>query len=342
MFSGLVGLFVQACAVNPTYAPVTTSGQDLSHPVRAEPSKPGAIAPIPQNSGISVESPSLQIDPLAKSGLPTGLPHHKRSQGQRFRAKGQKSAAIVAVKAKPGQHHTVKKGETLFAISRQTGYGQQQLATWNHLSVPYTVAVGQKLKLFGEPPSADKDNRSARKGAMPEQDGFEDKNISSSSVGFIQPAALRKPKKTQLVGNMVKLSKPKTATISVDKQKMLKLAFGWPIKGVVVKNFRQSKNKGIDIAGKIGQTVYAAESGRVIYGGPWLVGFGSLLIIKHDPVYLSAYANNSQLLVKEGQKVSKGQVVAQVGRTPSRKAALHFEIRKNGKSVNPLKFLPNL
>ena len=132
----------------------------------------------------------------------------------------------------------------------------------------------------------------------------------------------------------------KKSIVSIDNKKMLELNFGWPIKGRVLKRFSPSRNKGIDIAGKSGQPVKATEAGKVAYGGQGLIGFGKLLIIKHNDAYLSAYANNSRLLVNEGEHVEKGQAIAEVGRVGSKRMSLHFEIRKNGKPVNPLKLLP--
>lgn len=118
------------------------------------------------------------------------------------------------------------------------------------------------------------------------------------------------------------------------------LSFGWPINGKVLKKFSATHNKGIDIAGKKGEQVQAAEAGKVVYGGQGLRGFGKVLIIKHDAWYLTAYANNSKLLAKEGQRVQKGQTIAEVGRVANKRPSLHFEIRKNGKALNPLDLLP--
>ena len=132
----------------------------------------------------------------------------------------------------------------------------------------------------------------------------------------------------------------KKSIISIDNKKVLKLSFQWPLQGRVSRNFSQTDNKGILILGKAGQTVYAAESGKAVYCGQGLAGFGNLAIIKHNEIYLSAYANNSKLMIKEGQKVGKGQAIGQVGRTGLKKASLHFEIRKNGKPINPLTVLP--
>ena len=128
----------------------------------------------------------------------------------------------------------------------------------------------------------------------------------------------------------------------IDNPKPIALNFGWPVKGKVLKSFSSSHNKGIDIAGKKGQSVKATEAGKVVYDGQGLIGFGKLLIIKHNNNYLSAYANNSRLLANEGQQVQKGQVIAEIGGAGIKRTSLHFEIRKNGKPVNPLKLLPKI
>ena len=107
--------------------------------------------------------------------------------------------------------------------------------------------------------------------------------------------------------------KQQKSIVSIDNKKIFELNFGWPVKGRVLKSFSPAHNKGIDIAGKKGQSVKATEAGKVVYGGQGLIGFGQLLIIKHNDVYLSAYANNSRLLVNEGQQVEKDQVIAEVG-----------------------------
>ena len=150
------------------------------------------------------------------------------------------------------------------------------------------------------------------------------------------------PKKKQQarLGDRKKLKRQRQSIVSIDDKKMLELSFGWPIKGRVLKRYSPPRNKGIDITGKQGQSIKAAEAGKVVYGGQGLIGFGKLLIIKHNSEYLSAYANSSRLLVNEGQHVQKGQVVAEVGNVGIKRTSLHFEIRKNGKPMNPLKLLP--
>ncbi|GAW85590.1 lipoprotein NlpD [Bathymodiolus platifrons methanotrophic gill symbiont] len=145
-----------------------------------------------------------------------------------------------------------------------------------------------------------------------------------------------KPRKTQ----KKKKSNKKRSSISINNKKVLRLYWQWPVRGKLLRSFYQTGNKGIDISGRVGRKVRAAATGIVVYSGSGLVGYGKLLIIKHNYLYLSAYAHNRRLLVKEGQKVKKGQVVAEVGIGVNAKPALHFEIRKNGKSVNPINYLP--
>ncbi len=205
------------------------------------------------------------------------------------------------------EFYVVKRGDTLYSIGFRSGHGYQRLAKWNNISSPYKLQIGRKLKLFKSKQMLTRFVRKTKK------------NLT----------ALRKKKTTE-----------KTVTISNNNKKVLKLTWQWPIEGRILKKFSQSGNKGIDIDGKMGQKVQSAAYGKVVYTGSGLTGYGNLLIVKHNYLYLSAYANNSRLLVKEGQAVTKGQIIAEVGRVGSRPASLHFEIRKNGKPVNPLQYLP--
>lgn len=137
-----------------------------------------------------------------------------------------------------------------------------------------------------------------------------------------------------------KVRNKKISNISTNNKKVLRLYWRWPVRGKLLRSFYGAGNKGIDIAGYVGKKIRAAESGIVVYSGSGLVGYGNLLIIKHNYLYLSAYAHNRRLLVKEGDKVKKGQLIAEMGVGVNAKPALHFEIRKNGKSVNPISYLP--
>ncbi|NOT13303.1 MAG: peptidoglycan DD-metalloendopeptidase family protein [Methylococcaceae bacterium] len=222
-----------------------------------------------------------------------------------------------------GKYYVVKNGDTLYSIGVSSGQGYERLAEWNQISEPYHVISGRKLKLF-----------------KPDADIKRVQNLLQPPLTSLNEEQTNKPKKPEKFALKRPGKEEKKSVISTDNKKMLKLNFGWPIKGRISKNFNQSNNKGIDIAGKIGQKVQAAEAGEIAYSGQGLIGFGNLIIIKHNDLYLSAYGNNSSLLVKEGEQVEKGQVIAEVGKALAKKAALHFEIRKNGKPVNPLILLP--
>ncbi len=205
------------------------------------------------------------------------------------------------------KYYQVKQDDTLYSIGFRSGHDYQQLAKWNKISEPYLLQIGQKIQLF-------QSKQKLRK------------SVSSSA----------KTKKLKTKNKSTK----KTLTISNDNKKVLKFHWQWPLKGKILKRFSKVTNKGIDIAGEIGQKVKSAASGKVVYSGSGLAGYGNLLIIKHNHLFLSAYANNSRLLVKEGHVVKKGQIIAEVGRIGVKQASLHFEIRKNGVPVNPLSYLP--
>lgn len=123
-------------------------------------------------------------------------------------------------------------------------------------------------------------------------------------------------------------------------EKKLKVFWQWPLKGVIAKNYSQTGRKGLDIAGKYGDPVRAAADGRIVYCGQGLIGYGNLVIVKHDAHILSAYGNNSRLLVREGETVKMGQRIAEVGMGKDKQPVLHFEIRKDGKPVDPIQHLP--
>ncbi len=212
---------------------------------------------------------------------------------------------------KSNKLYQVKPGDTLYSIGFRSGLGYQKLAKWNNISPPYKLLIGQKIKLFQAKKLAKKASR------RPEKVGKLTKVRTSSQKKII-----------------------KKVTISYNNQKLLKLYWQWPIKGKILKNFSQTGRKGLDISGFKGQKIKSAASGKVVYSGDGLKGYGNLLIIKHNYLYLSAYANNRRLLVKEGQRIKKGQIIAEVGQVKGKKTSLHFEIRKNGKPVDPINYLP--
>jgi lipoprotein NlpD len=208
-------------------------------------------------------------------------------------------------------YHEVMAGETLYSIGVQSGVGYQRLAQWNNIKPPYAIKRGQKIALdsLSESPKPKLEN----------------------STAVYQ--------KTPIAAENSPSLKEKKSSISIDNGSMLKLNFKWPLRGAVVGRFSEAANKGIDIEGLEGQPVRASAAGIVVHSGVGLLGYGKLLIIKHNDDYLSAYSNNEQLLVSQGQTVEQGQAIAELGNTGIKNTVLHFEIRKNGKPVNPLELL---
>jgi lipoprotein NlpD len=223
--------------------------------------------------------------------------------------------------------YVVKKGDTLSGIGLQTGHHYRQLAVWNHIVPPYTIYPGQKIRLFGS--DASSQSRSSRK----------TKNKTSTR----REGSTRKKTVSRKKGPTVSTNKNKRSPPSAEEKakKNLKIVWMWPIKGVIVRNYSLTGSKGIDISGKLGQPVRAAAAGKVVYSGQGLAGYGNLVIVKHSEKFLSAYANNRRLLVKEGDHVRKGQTIAEVGAVAGKKPSLYFEIRKFGKPMNPMSYLPN-
>lgn len=201
---------------------------------------------------------------------------------------------------KPGKY-AVQEGETLYAIAWRYDMDYRSLAKVNHLSPPYELRVGQVLSL--KVPS--------------------------------EPKSVAKPSKVP-----VKVLPAKQSVYKTPVKNAQKIQWMWPAKGNIVAKYSPSSGqKGIDIAGTLGESIYAAASGKVAYCGNGLRGYGNLIIIKHNDEFLSAYAHNQTLLVHEGQQVKKGQKIATMGNTESKRVMLHFEIREAGKSVNPLMYI---
>ncbi|WP_328590799.1 peptidoglycan DD-metalloendopeptidase family protein [Cognaticolwellia mytili] len=226
-----------------------------------------------------------------------------------------------------GNEYIVKKGETLYSIAWRADVDVRTLANINNISAPYNIYPSQKLFL-------------SKKSSQPSKT-----RVKSKSFRTTEPKVIKKPiaqkKKQEYGGNVTerkvskKAQQPKTAF----SQKIRK--WRWPAKGKVIQQFSTAKqgNKGIDIAGRRGDSVKATADGKVVYAGDALQGYGQLVIVKHNDDYLSAYAHNDRILVKEQQVVKSGQVIAKMGDTDAERVMLHFEVRFRGKSVNPMKYL---
>ena len=219
--------------------------------------------------------------------------------------------------------HTVQPGETLFSIAWLYGRDYKELAKANNINGSYTIYPGQKLTLK-KPVQLVTNNRgkSQSRGSTPKQ-------------AVVKMKGSEKHTATGVADTVRKQS-----SIYRDSSKP---AWGWPAQGAVKSRFsiKGKVNKGIDIQGKHGDPVRASSRGQVVYAGNGLTGYGNLIIIKHNSSYLSAYAHNRKLLVSEGGVVKAGQKIAEIGSTGTNEPKLHFEIRHNGKPVDPLAYLPS-
>lgn len=274
------------------------------------------------------------------------------------------------VKASPDWRpdtYIVKKGDTLYSIGLQYGYDYKEIAQLNGLTAPFSIKIGQELKLK-DPKTIAGTNEPAADGVTiaPLKQNSVITGTSNGEAPFItEPKALREAYSEQaLITKPVtppqgtenaksSEAKPNSNSTPAPTLKTTPLAasdinnvdddaivWGWPTAGKVTGSFSDN-NKGIDIAGAQNQAINAAAAGRVIYSGSDLRGYGKLVIIKHNKNYLSVYAHNNQILVKEGQAVNKGQKIAEMGNSDADRYLLHFEIRQQGKSVDPSKLLPN-
>ncbi len=236
-----------------------------------------------------------------------------------------------------GETHTVNRGDTLYSIAWAYGIDHRDLAAYNGISEPYTIYPGQLLKvdLNGKRPA----------GARPAQGpGAPTRTLNSPDEGSAkaEPPAPAAEKKSPTA----RPSKPKTVAVSPPRKRAASTRgtkikrWSWPAKGQIVTDFASSGGKGVDISGRLGQPVMAAADGRVVYAGGGLRGYGELIIVKHNKRFLSAYAHNNRILVKEGDEVKIGQRIAEMGSTGTDSVRLHFEIRRDGKPVNPVRYLP--
>tara|TARA_B100000676_G_scaffold304079_1_gene355664 strand:- start:1773 stop:2756 length:984 start_codon:yes stop_codon:yes gene_type:complete len=247
------------------------------------------------------------------------------------------------------KRHTVRKGDTLYSISQIYNIDYKDLAKWNNLADPSSIDIGQQLiisppSLMKKPsvfPLPDPEPSSVVR-SIPEDTAVTLLKMEPKSLklAYSEQAISQVKELESVLPSIVEGSRKKESTeISGITPDNVGIKWIWPTEGRVSSHFTES-TKGMDISGKTGQPILASAAGRVVYSGTGLRGYGQLIIIKHNNTYLSAYAHNSKLLVKEGQKVARGQIIAEMGKTDSKLVRLHFEIRKNGKPVDPLKHLP--
>lgn len=263
------------------------------------------------------------------------------------------AASVPAPKAE-APSHTVRPGDTLLGIARQYGVTTKDLVAWNGLTDPNQIHVGQTLRVGpGSTPAATNGTvvqpiattqpvdiqpvKPSGEGAPAAAGGLKQEPRGGKQPYSDEAWALLSPRATA-PGSSV--APPAPATAPEPDKAPGNTAWLWPASGQVIGTFDEGTNKGVDIAGKLGDPVIASAGGKVVYSGSGLRGYGKLVIIKHDANYLTAYAHNQQLLVKEGDSVSKGQKIAELGSTDADRPKVHFEIRKQGRPVDPLKYLP--
>lgn len=278
------------------------------------------------------------------------------------------ATAAAAPSAGGAGHYTVKKGDTLYRIALEHGQDYRDIAAWNNLTNPDSIKEGQVLRV------------AATGAAEPANGAVVTKPIATASVVEARPldrngtvAATPAPAANDGVKREPKVNKepysaeaharlsapadnaPRAAEAKVEPPKPESkpeaapmqvstgpddIPWAWPSAGKVLAAYSENTNKGLDIGGKPGDPVFAAGDGKVVYAGSGLRGYGQLVIVKHNNSFLSAYAHNQKILVKEKQEVTRGQKIAEMGDTDSDKVKLHFEIRRQGKPIDPLIYLP--
>lgn len=270
--------------------------------------------------------------------------------------------STAATPAGPG-YYTVKRGDTLYRIAKENGRDPQEIAAWNNVSNPSAIKEGQVLRVI--PPGPVESSEGAVAKPIESGSAIESRSLdqppsvspappSPTSTNGLkrEPKVGKEPYSDEAYARLNKLSEtPKPVEVKPDVKAELPstppappspddVNWAWPTAGKLVGSFNDASNKGLDFSGKAGDPVLAAGDGKVVYAGSGLRGFGELVIVKHNATYLSAYAHNRKILVKEGQSVTRGQKIAEMGNTDAESVKLHFEIRKQGKPVDPAQFLP--
>ncbi len=274
-------------------------------PVEDRVSVPNRVVPDPRSATVPASSPVTDSKPLP----------------------GSENAG------KPG-YYTVRPKDTLIAIGLETGQSPKDLARWNQLENPNRIEIGQVLRVV--PPVAE--NGAVSKPVSVGTVAVAPIAAPASSASASSPSKPATAASGPAVAGAATASAPSAAPVVAPEDD---LGWIWPSSGAVLAGFDEVKNKGVDIGGNTGDAVVAAADGKVVYAGAGLRGYGNLVILKHNNTYLTAYAHNQSLLVKEDQAVKKGQKIAEMGNSDADRVKLHFEVRRQGKPVDPLKYLPS-
>ena len=223
-----------------------------------------------------------------------------------------------------GAFYTVRKGDTLYGIALAFGQNWRDIASWNNLSDPDKINIGEKLRV------------------VPKDTGNAAVSIPLESAAIETPPGRSTLDESQVAGNQRALSEAlPDESIDRDEGLVTSLGWVWPANGQITEQFSDSNSKGITIAGASGEAIFAVSNGKVVYSGNRLRGYGNLVIIKHPDEFITAYAHNKSIFVKEGETVNKGQKIAEMGMSETDSPKLLFEVRKGGKPLDPLLYLPN-
>jgi lipoprotein NlpD len=247
--------------------------------------------------------------------------------------------------------YTVRRDDTLYSIAFRAGVDFRNLAARNNISAPHVIYPGQRLALTAKKPAKSRAKptpkaspRSASSSALGPK-----KATAKSAASHPKPSSVknrssqtakatpRRPSTTSTEGPQRARETPARESVSTDNKRVI---WNWPIKGKIIRRYSQEGNRGLDIGGRRGSTIRAAAGGKVVYSGSGLIGYGKLIIIKHNERFLTAYAHNRTILVSEGEVVKRGAPVARMGSSGTSRVKLHFEIRKDGRPVDPLRYLP--
>ena len=283
-------------------------------------------APVIERSSLPVVAETINVTPVAKP-------------------------VIKAPEVARG-NYVVKRGDTLYRIALDHGQSYSDLVAWNSLKNPNDIKVDQVLRV-ASPDVASSMSTQVSPVPVAQIDVKSMPTISSANKNA--PKGEKRPYSESVLAEMQKTDGVATVSLKNDTAVVAKpsdktteklvvdpdmVDWMWPVEGKVLSGFDDAKNKGLDLSGKMGQDILAAGAGKVMYAGSGIRGYGNLVIIKHSTNLLSAYAHNKTILVKEGQTITKGQKIAEMGNSDSDSVKLHFEIRLQGKPVDPLKYLP--
>jgi lipoprotein NlpD len=356
ILAALILSLVAACGSTPTAAPVVERSPNAN--AAAKPAPTVTLPPVPQQ-------PATPAAPVTAAAEVATTPQKNEKQPNVTPEQPARAADEPTTKAyregdwRP-EFHTVRKGDTLYSIALDYGQDYRELAAWNNLQDPALIKIDQRLRLFAPDSVGASTNPQPVILAVPlagvaplfsepkaRKLPYSEQALAQLKVGTLKPDAPAGPASPTVPviakAPVVRATTPSptAATPTEPLASDGRMIWEWPAQGKLLYAFGQGPiKKGVGIEGRTGQPVMAAAPGKVVYSGSGLRGYGKLIILKHNESYLSVYAHNSQILVKEGQTVAKGQKIGEIGSSDSDHIALHFEIRRLGKPIDPLQYLP--